>query len=41
MNLNDPWAGEFYLQWLSRIRAIGVKTVMFSQLTGLGAPMNT
>lgn len=32
MNLNDNWVGEFYLQWLERLRSMGVKTVLFSQL---------
>lgn len=38
MNQNDPWVGEFYLQWLGRLKSMGVRSVMFSQLTNLGSP---
>lgn len=41
MNMNDPWVGEFYLQWLARMKGIGIKSVMFSQLVGGGFTLNT
>lgn len=27
MNLNDQWVGEFYLQWLARLKAMGMKSI--------------
>jgi hypothetical protein len=38
MNLNDEWVGELYLQWLGRMKSMGIKSVLFSQLTSLGSP---
>lgn len=32
MNLQDNWIGEFYLQWIARLRSMGVKSILFSQL---------
>lgn len=38
MNQNDTWVGEFYLQWLARMKSMGIKSILFSQLTSLGGP---
>ena len=38
MNQNDPWVGEFYLQWLGRLKSMGIRSNVFSQLTSLGSP---
>ena len=38
MNLNDEWVGEYYLQWLGRMKSMGIKSVLFGQLTSLGSP---
>jgi len=38
MNQNDPWVGDFYLQWLGRLKSIGIRSILFSQLCNLGTP---
>ncbi len=40
MNLNDEWVGEFYLQWLARMKSMGIKSILFSQLANLGSPQS-
>jgi hypothetical protein len=32
--LNDPWVQELYLHWIARLKSMGIKTFMFSQLVG-------
>lgn len=34
MNLNDTWMQELYLHWIARLKSMGVKTIMYSQLVG-------
>jgi hypothetical protein len=33
--LNDPWVQELYLHWIARLKSMGIKTFMFSQLVGI------
>lgn len=35
MNLNDTWVQELYLHWIGRLKSMGVKTIMYSQLVGV------
>lgn len=34
MTLNDPWVGEFYLQWIARLKSMGMKTITLCQFVG-------
>lgn len=34
MTLNDPWVPELYLHWMGRLKSMGIRTLMFSQLVG-------
>ena len=33
MTQNDSWVGEYYLQWYARMKSMGIRSVLFSQLT--------
>lgn len=41
MNLNDPWVGEFYLQWIARLKSMGMKSITFCQFVGGPWTLNT
>lgn len=41
MNLNDPWVGEFYLQWIARLKSMGMKSITFCQFVGGAWTLNT
>ena len=41
MNINDNWVGEFYLQWLARLKSMGVMSVVFNSLVGGAFTLNT
>ena len=40
MTLNDNWVGEFYLQWIGRLKAMGVKSLVFADFVGGAFTLN-
>lgn len=41
MTLNDPWVGEFYLQWIARLKSMGVRSIVFGDFVGGGFTFST
>lgn len=41
MNLNDGWVGELYLQWIGRLKSMGMRSLVFTDFVGGGFTLNT